>query len=109
MDPTSLQNTSTTSPVFTTLGAEWEILSPIHIVLSIYITFQNSLVIHHYLSDWKRISSFLFILIAAADIGNALSEIGTVNIVNPFYRLSKWFIGLWVKQLQPLKNRLRAA
>ena len=138
MDPTSLQNTSTTSQVFPTLGAEWKILSPIHVVLSIYITFQNSLVIHHYLSDWKRISSSLFILIAAADIGNALSEIGrnilefsctknttmqvqnwvsrslilfgmfcyvissylylvltvikTVNIVNPFYRLSKWFI-----------------
>ena len=92
---TSEINLVTTSPQIYS-GAGWSILSPIHIVLSIYIIFQNSLVIHHYHKDWKRLSSLLFILIAAADIGNAFSEMGR-NILellclnNSSMKMQYWF------------------
>ena len=49
---------------------------PFHIILCVYITIQNSLVIFHYRKDLKRLSSLLFILIAAADMGNAISGFG---------------------------------
>ena len=55
---------------------ELQYFIPIHIILCIYITTQNSLIIFHYHKDWKRISSLLFILIAATDIGNAFSGFG---------------------------------
>ena len=54
----------------------WRYFSSVHINLIIYIITQNSLIIYHYYKDWKRLSSFLFILIAATDIGFALSELG---------------------------------
>ena len=57
-----------------------ECFSVFHILLSVYIIFQNSLIIFHYHKDWKKISSLFFILIAAADIGYALSELGRDTI-----------------------------
>ena len=67
------KTTSHTIPIFL---HELQYFIPIHIILCIYITTQNSLIIFHYHKDWKRISSLLFILIAATDIGNAFSGFG---------------------------------
>ena len=46
-------------------------LPPINLTFAVYIIIQNSMVIYHYFKDWKRLSSLLFILIAAVDIGSA--------------------------------------
>ena len=45
--------------------------SPVNLTLAVYIVIQNSMIIYHYYKDWKRLSSCLFILIAAVDIGSA--------------------------------------
>ena len=50
-------------------------LSLINLTLSIYIIIQNSMIIYHYFKDLKRLSSLLFVLIAAVDIGSACSAI----------------------------------
>ena len=56
----------------------WKYFSSVNITLSVYIIIQNSLIICHYRHDWKKLSSILFILIAAADIGFAftVTELG---------------------------------
>ena len=66
----------TTSHVIPIFFHEFQIFIPIHIILCTYMITQNSLIIFHYHKDWKRLSSLLFILIAAADIGNAFSGFG---------------------------------
>ena len=94
LETSEIKLVTTTPQIFS--GADWSILTPFHIILSIHIIFQNSLVIHHYHKDWKRLSSLLFILIAAADIGNAFSEMGR-NILellclnNSSIRMQYWF------------------
>ena len=60
--------------------SEWEYFAPIHVFLSVYIISQNSLIIFHYHKDWRRVSSLFFILIAASDIGFALSELGLATL-----------------------------
>ena len=55
-------------------------LAPVNLTLAVYIIIQNSMIIYHYFKDWKRLSSLLFILIAAADIGSACSAIGRGSI-----------------------------
>ena len=66
----------------------------INLTLALYIIIQNSMVIYHYFKDWKRLSSLLFILIAAVDIGSACSATARgsitllcyckINMVMPF-------------------------
>lgn len=92
--PSSPTNLVTTSVHYYT-GTEWHFLSPINTALSVYIIFQNSIIIYHYHRDWERISSFLFMLIAAVDIGNACSELGrnTLELLcleNSSIRLQSW-------------------
>ena len=55
-------------------------LIPVNLTLAVYIIIQNSMIIYHYFKDWKRLSSLLFILIAAADIGSACSAIARGSI-----------------------------
>ena len=57
-----------------------EYLSPINLTLAVYILIQNSMIIYHYYRDRRRLSSFLFILIAVTDIGTACIEIGRATI-----------------------------
>jgi hypothetical protein len=55
-------------------------LSPCNLTLAVYIMIQNSMIIYDYHKDWRRLSSFLFILIAAVDIVSACTEIGRGSI-----------------------------
>ena len=55
-------------------------LSPINLALAVYIMIQNSMVIYDYSKDWKRLSSCLFILIAAVDIGSAFCELARGSV-----------------------------
>ena len=76
-------NTHANKPLPTVFPvAYFRYLSPINLILAIYITIQNSMVIYDYSQDWKRLSSCLFILIAAVDIGSACSEVvrGSVTV-----------------------------
>ena len=61
----------------------FEYLSPVNLTLAVYIMIQNSMIVYDYYKDWRRLSSFLFILIAAVDIGSACSEVarGTVALM----------------------------
>ena len=55
-------------------------LPPINLTLAVYIFIQNSMVIYHYFKDRKKLSSFLFLMIAAVDIGSACSAIARGSI-----------------------------
>ena len=58
-------------------------LPPINLTLAVYIIIQNAMVIYHYSKDWKKLSSFLFLVIAAVDIGSACSAIvrGSITLL----------------------------
>ena len=68
-------------------------LPPLNIILALYIMIQNAMIIYHYHKDWRRISSMLFILIAATDIGRACTEMAwspvmLICLTKPFMELS---------------------
>ena len=73
-------NFTTISPITGYNESFFEYLSPVNLTLAVYIIIQNSMIIYHYIKDWKRLSSLLFILIAAADIGSACSAIARGSI-----------------------------
>ena len=54
-----------------------------NLTLAVYIIIQNAMVIYHYSKDWKKLSSFLFLVIAAVDIGSACSAIvrGSITLL----------------------------
>ena len=52
----------------------------VNLTLAVYIIIQNSMVIYHYFKDWKKLSSLLFLMIAAVDIGSACSAIAPGSI-----------------------------
>jgi hypothetical protein len=70
-------------------------LSPINLSLMVYIMIQNSMIIYNYHTDLRKISSLLFVLIAAVDIGSAFFELGrgTVALLclkNESMQISQW-------------------
>ena len=94
-------NTTTTSlPSSTTWhidgpSGKFQYISPLNIMIAVYIMIQNSIIIYDYHKDWKRISSLFFILVAIVDIGSACFEIGRGSISlmclnNPSMRMHPW-------------------
>ena len=89
-------NISTDIPPHTLFPiAYFRYLSPINLTLAVYIIIQNSMIIYNYSKDWKRLSSYLFILIAAADIGSACFEITRGSIAlqclhDESFRMQHW-------------------
>ena len=84
MDSTSTTSSTSTStdgfvPIYDPFTV-FRYLSPINLTLAVYIMIQNSMIIYDYSKDWKRLSSCLFILIAAVDIGSACSELARGSV-----------------------------
>ena len=78
---------------------QWKYIFQIHIVLCVYIFIQNSLILYHYHKDWKRLSSLLFILIAAADIGFACSVLGRETLVLLCIKNSSLQVSTWITMI----------
>ena len=106
MDSTSTTSSTTaTNDGFNTLINHqvscFRYLSPINLTLAVYIMIQNSMIIYDYSKDWKRLSSCLFILIAAVDIGSACSELarGSVALLcfrDEFMRMQPWIFVIYL-------------
>ena len=93
---TPILSTSTT-PLFDFGQDGFHFISPINITLAVYIILQNSMIIYHYHKNLRELVPFLFILIAAVDIGSAFSAMGKdtaalLCLRDESLRITPWFL-----------------
>ena len=93
-----MTTTNLPTSTFVIDGQDWgyQYISPLNIMIAVYIMIQNSMIIYDYHKGWRRISSLFFILVAAVDIGSACLEIGRGSISllclkDPTMRIYPWF------------------
>ena len=79
----------------------FEYLSPTNLTLAVYIMVQNTMIIYDYWKDRTKLSSFLFILIAAVDIGSASFVMARGSVAlqclnNKFLTVPSWIFAAYL-------------
>ena len=79
----------------------FQYLTPINLLLALYILLQNSLVLYDHYPDRRRVSSLLFLLIAGADIITAVSQLirgcaAVLCLMDQTIYLPRWALILYI-------------